>query len=179
MKKTLLLYFLLCSATSLFAKKIFGKYDQWIPSDTLKYNVVLLEDIHRLEIRNKENVLYLEKYKPSEKLKNNEYLIQAAMPPYYTKDIPIMAEEIWSKERAKEMRGKETIILRVYISDEGEIKEITFLLFETTTITPQEIFLFEQKLKEKKFQLRTDDLKGSNYILLPFYVNFTRLAENY
>ncbi|MCD7972966.1 MAG: hypothetical protein LUG18_09945 [Candidatus Azobacteroides sp.] len=122
----------------------------------------------------------MEEYKPSEKLKEEKGdAIALAMPFHYNRQVSILATKVWSKKRAEELSGKETVLLLAYMSDKGEIKEVTFFLSETTMITPQEISLFEAKLKNLTFELRNNDLEGSNYIMISFNVNFKYLLEKY
>ncbi|MCD7972965.1 MAG: hypothetical protein LUG18_09940 [Candidatus Azobacteroides sp.] len=176
MRKKIVVLFLILSQLSLFSQKDFGKYGQWVSSDTTQYILNEKPDLKRFTVTNKSNKLYLEEYKPSKKLEENPQItISKALPENY--NLRDIVKEVWSKQRAYELNGKESILTYVYMLDNGKFEEIIFYLPIDTSITPDEISLFENKIINTQVELRTTELKGSNYILIPFPVNFAFLLK--
>jgi hypothetical protein len=76
------------------------------------------------------------------------------------------------------MQDQRDLYIFLYLSDKGEILELSFFADQKTKINAQELEYIETNIKNRiHATFSTDDLKGSNFIPLLRSFNFAKLLQ--
>lgn len=145
------------------------------PNSTVRINHSIFNvkalDHGSMVVANEKNSLVNKKPKlPQSALNHFEKTDQTALLNVFT--------NVFSTKRLKELLPENGVLVNYYVSPQGKVLEVSFLLNTNTLLTAEEIKQIEDGIKNNvKFSLRPEETNGGDFFIITQVVKYKKILD--